>query len=84
MRPKVNQAEKQRRVCARFNYLYPVGTLVKYWAGFKEGEPTGTAKTTSEAFMRSGRNAAIRLDGQGGYILLSHIEPVESKGFKPR
>lgn len=69
---------KTRKVqdeCDLFNQNYPLGTSVRYWKGYKEGDPSGYGVTRTEAQLLSGR-AVVWIEGCVGSIALSHVEPV--------
>lgn len=66
-----------------FNKAYPVGTVVRYWTGAKEG-PGRTGKTRSKAHLFGGHTAVVWVMGLGSCVALSHIvvepdrEPLEA------
>ncbi len=59
-----------------FNEHNPIGTLVRYWTGAREGEGK-LAKTDSAAHVLGGHTAVVWLAGVSGCIALTHVEPVE-------
>lgn len=72
----INRIKKEKQLCEQFNEMYPVGTVVMYWTGVREGNPSGTGKTRSEAEMLGGHTAVVWVEGKGSCISLSHIEVV--------
>lgn len=70
------EAEAVREVEA-FNRDFPVGTLVRYWRGVREGAPTGTGRTRSAAWLLCG-HGSVQIEGTSGSIGLQHVEPVET------
>ena len=63
--------------CSYFNRVHEVGTLVRYWNGAKEGEPSGIEKTRTEARVLGDHTVVVWLEGVAGCVSLSHIEPIE-------
>lgn len=63
---------------ADWNAAHPVGTLVRYWRGIREGEPSGTGPTRSEAWLLSGHTPVVLIDGTSGGIALTHVEVVDT------
>lgn len=61
---------------AEWNAANPVGTLVRYWRGAKEGEPTGQGHTKHEATVLGDCAAVVWIEGCSGCIALSHVEVV--------
>jgi hypothetical protein len=68
-------SDAQRQADA-FNRKHPVGTPVKYWRGFKEGEPSGKGKTRSEAQLMCG-GAVVWIAGCSGCIAITHVEATD-------
>ena len=60
-----------------WNRANPVGTLVRYWKGIRQGEPSGTGKTTCEAYSAYG-TAVVFIEGCSGFVALTHVEPIEA------
>lgn len=58
-----------------FNERYPVGQLVNYWRGVREG-PGKRSVTVTPASVLGGGTAVVWVKGEIGCIALSHIEPV--------
>lgn len=58
-----------------FNRAHPVGTLMRYWSGLKEGEPTGTAAIWHPATVVS-QHAVCWLQGVSSCHSLSHVEAI--------
>ena len=61
---------------AAFNERYPVGTLVRYWPGEREGDGL-QASTQSTAFVTARRCASVWIDSDHAIAPLSHVEPVQ-------
>jgi len=70
-----DQSTEQQTVDA-FNAAHPVGTVVRYWCGVREGAPSGVGPTRSLAYVLSGHTAVVFIEGTSGCIALSHVEPV--------
>lgn len=62
-------------MAAAWNAKHPIGTLVRYWRGLREGEPSGVGKVRHPAQAVSG-TASVWIDGCSGCIALSHVEVV--------
>lgn len=60
-----------------FNETVPVGTLVRYWKMAREGEPSGTSKTSTMASVLSGHTAVVWIEGCSGCVALSHVEVIQ-------
>ena len=56
-----------------WNAAHPVGTLVRYWRGLREGEPSGVGKVRWEAQDVCG-TASVWIEGCSGCVALSHVE----------
>ncbi|MFA5123023.1 hypothetical protein [Zavarzinia sp.] len=57
-----------------FNLKHPVGTLVRYWRGAREGQPSGEGPTTYAAELMGGHTGVVWIEGCRGCIALSHVE----------
>ena len=57
----------------RFNERYPVGTPVRYWPGFREGEGRESV-TRTPAWLVGGHTPCVSVEGYPGGIALTHIE----------
>lgn len=66
----------EETACKSFNDAHAIGTLVDYWRGAKEGEPSGRGATYTEAQMMGGHTAVVWIEGCRGAISLSHVEVV--------
>jgi hypothetical protein len=62
------------RIVAAFNEANPVGTIVRYWRGVYEGEPSGTGPTRNAAFLNNNDVPAVFIEGCSGYMALTHVE----------
>jgi hypothetical protein len=62
---------------ADFNRANPIGTMVRYWRGFKAGEPSGQGKTRSLAWVMPSGTAVVLIEGTSGGIALTHVEVVQ-------
>lgn len=58
-----------------WNAAHPVGTIVRYWRGLREGEPSGTAPTRHPAQVMSD-HVSVWITGCVGSIAISHVEVV--------
>jgi len=76
-RPLAGVVGPQAAAVAAFNVAFPVGTQVRYWTGFREGEGI-VSRTTCEAWMSASHTAAVRVEGRGDYIALSHVQPIST------
>lgn len=65
-------AAENRKVAA-WNAAHPVGTIVRYWTGLREGAPTGEGPTRAAAAVLSG-HASVWIVGCCGSVNLSHVE----------
>ena len=72
-RLKENGADE---VVAKFNKRNPVGSTVRYWRGYKGGDPTGYGKTKTTAQVLPSGTAVVWIEGCTGCIALSHVEVV--------
>ncbi len=70
-------AELAKREADGFNAAHPVGTVVRYWRGLREGEPSGVGETYHEATVVS-EHASVWIIGCSGSISLSHVEVVNA------
>jgi hypothetical protein len=59
-----------------FNEVVPEGTMVRYWRGAREGEPSGTGRTRCPAQVLSGHTAVVWIEGFRGCVALSHVEVI--------
>jgi hypothetical protein len=65
------------RAVSQFNVKNPVGTQVRYWTGFREGDGI-VSKTKTAAQVLGGHTAVVWVEGEASCISLSHIQPVEA------
>lgn len=65
--------ELAQREADAFNEAHPIGTVLRYWSGLKEGEPTGTAPIYHEATVVCD-HAVIWMSGVSSCHSLSHVE----------
>ena len=65
-------AEDATAVAESWNALHQVGTPVRYWPGFRQGEGQ-ISKTRTPAWVVCGI-AVVSVDGHPGGIALTHIE----------
>lgn len=68
--------KRDERIVSEWNVKYPVGTIVRYWRGEKDGFPSGRG-AASAAYMLSGHTPVVWINGCRGCIALSHVEVVE-------
>jgi len=69
------QEPTPQEVADVWNEAHPVGTVVRYWRGLREGEPSGTGPTRHPAQVMSG-HVSVWILGCVGSISLSHVEVV--------
>lgn len=55
----------------------PIGTLVDYWKGAKRGLPSGRARTRTRVHNTSNGDAIVWIEGEPGWIMLTHIQIVD-------
>ena len=72
--PTPTLAELEAQLHA-FQKIAPPGTLVRYWKGVREGEPTGYGKLRL-ADILSGHTAVAWIEGCSGCVALTHVEVV--------
>lgn len=73
-RAEIRAAKLQREADA-WNAKHPVGTMVQYWKGLREGAPTGVAPTRSEAQVMSD-HISVWMEGCSGSVSVTHVEAV--------
>jgi len=77
-RQRRNSPEMNRRLVARFNLLYPVGTPVRFYPVW--GLDTFSEYVTREpAYLLNEKQAAIFLEGKSGCVSLWHVEVVAAQ-----
>ncbi len=59
----------------QFNNNYPLGTPVRFWPGFKQGEGR-EGKTRTPAWVMGGHTAVVSITDYPGGIALTHVEVV--------
>ena len=69
------RAAKLQREADKWNAKHPLGTVVRYWTGLREGEPTGTGPTRHEAVVMSD-HVSVWITGCVGSVNVSHVEAV--------
>lgn len=69
--------ERPATTVARWNKAHPVGTPVRVWTGFREGDGTQT-RTRSAASVLGGHTAVVWVEGHGACIALTHVDPDHS------
>ncbi|GAA2411073.1 hypothetical protein GCM10010404_81230 [Nonomuraea africana] len=60
-----------------WNAAVLVGTPVRYWSGYREGEGK-TSRTRSTAQLLGGHTAVVWLEDVAGCVSLTHVEPVDT------
>lgn len=68
----------EERLVADFNAAYPVGQLVSFWSGLREGPPSGFGPTKTQAMVLGGHTAVVWIEGARSCIALSHVEPLHT------
>ena len=65
-----------QQISDKWNNAHPVGTLVRYWRGLREGEPSGVGNVRHPAQDVCG-TASVWIDGCAGCVAISHVERVD-------
>lgn len=68
-----NRAEIAQREADAWNARHPVGTVVRYWRGLREGEPSGEGAVRHPAQEVCG-TASVWVTGCSGCVAISHVE----------
>lgn len=76
----VKQELEEQQKCDEFNAAHPVGTLVRYWRGAKEGPPSGEGQTNHTAHVLGTHSAVVWISGCRGCVALSHVEVIQEIG----
>ena len=75
----MNTATMRRRsrgpTAEQWNERHPVGMIVKWWTGVREGEPSGESATRTPAQMLGGHTPVVWVVGHPACIALTHVEP---------
>ena len=69
------RAAKLQREADQWNARHPLGTVVRYWKGLREGEPSGTGPTRHAAMVMSD-HVSVWIEGCVGSVCVSHVEAV--------
>lgn len=69
------RTELAQREADAFNLAHPVGTVVRYWSGLKEGEPTGVGPINHLATVVC-EHAVAWIEGARACHSLTHVERV--------
>ena len=72
-----DKRDRLDREIAAWNERHPIGTLVRFWTGAREGEGR-TGNTRSEAEAPSGYGV-VWVTGEPSCIALSHVEVIEGQ-----
>ncbi|MFD1546953.1 hypothetical protein [Nonomuraea guangzhouensis] len=76
--PSVQAArEMQALAVAGWNATVPVGTPVRYWTGWREGDGK-TSRTRTAAQLLGGHTAVVWVEGEVSCIALSHVAVLEA------
>ena len=70
------RAAKLQREADAWNKKHPVGTVVRYWRGMREGEPSGAGRVRHAATVLSGHTVVAWIEGCVGCVCVSHVEAV--------
>jgi hypothetical protein len=62
-----------------WNAQHPIGTVVRYWRGLREGPPSGSGKTRAAAAVISG-HVSVWIENCTGCISISHVEAAPLQG----
>ena len=57
-----------------WNRAHPVGTLVAYWPGAREGEPRQGKLRSPATRLWAGGTPVVWVEGHAGCLALSHVE----------
>lgn len=60
----------------------PIGTIVSYWKGAREGEPSGVARTRTEVQDIPSQKDVVWIKGVAGCISMTHVEAVEPRTMR--
>jgi hypothetical protein len=63
------------KLAAKWNKEWPVGKIVRYWTGVREGIGK-MGKTRTEAMVLGGHTAVVWIEGYDSCVALSHVEPM--------
>ena len=74
--PSIVPRPAPAREVEKFNAMFPVGTLVRYWDREKVGKPVGIARTSVAAYVFGNTVAAVWLDGVANAIPLANVEVI--------
>lgn len=67
--------QKLEAQAAKWNATHPVGTVVRYWTGLREGE--GRTGATRHAASVMCDHVSVWIEGCSGSVCLSHVEVVK-------
>jgi hypothetical protein len=73
--PPPTRAELSQAEADAFNAANPVGTMLRYWSGLKEGVPSGLAPISHPATVMCD-HAVIWMRGVSSCHSLTHVEVV--------
>jgi len=73
---EVKRRQGEEQAVAAWNKQHLIGTPVRYWTGFREGNGTASA-TRTQAQMLGGHTAVVWVDGESSCIALTHVEPAQ-------
>lgn len=73
------RAETLQAVVDAFNERNPVGTLVRYWRGFKQG-PGELGPVYRPAIVLGGHTPIVWIEGAGWCIALDHVDDEPAAG----
>lgn len=63
----------EKKAVEKWNKKHVIGTIVRYWKGVRDGDPSGASATRTEALIIGGA-AVVWVDGEASCIALSHVE----------
>ncbi|MET9339252.1 hypothetical protein [Nonomuraea sp. NPDC003804] len=69
--------QAQAGAVEQWNKTVPVGTPVRYWTGYREGDGK-QSRTRTDAQMLGGHTAVVWMDGEPSCVALTHVEPLLS------
>ncbi|MET8985893.1 hypothetical protein ABZW49_10630 [Nonomuraea wenchangensis] len=80
--PSVQAArDEQAAAVEQWNATVPVGTPVRYWTGWREGDGKAS-RTRTSAHLLGGHTAVVWVEGESSCIALTHVgvQEVNSRG----
>lgn len=73
------ETDQQADTVAEWNERHSVGTPVRYWTGWREGEGRKSV-TRTRAYLLAGHTAVVMVKDHGACIALTHVAPEAPDG----